>query len=67
MTVIHLTVDEARRILADQDSNTDPALALQAVAVWLRFEAIANPRLLRIVEDVESVALSLRNSPKPPP
>lgn len=54
-----MTLDEARKILADEDAS-DPALALEAIAVWARHNAIAEPRLLSVAEDLEGVAEDLR-------
>jgi hypothetical protein len=54
-----MTLQEARRILADDDTS-DPARAIEAVAVWLRFEGIADPKLLTIASDLESLVESMR-------
>ena len=54
-----MTLEEARRILAEQD-DSDPARAIEAVAVLLRFEGIADAKLLSIAESLESVVDSIR-------
>lgn len=56
-----LTLEEARRILADCDTS-DPARAIAAVAMVLRFEGIADAKLLPIAGQLESVADSLRGA-----
>lgn len=54
-----LTLEEARRIVAEQDM-CDPARTIAAVALVLRFNGIANAALLPIAGQLESVADSLR-------
>ena len=54
-----LTLEEARRILSECDTR-DPARAIEAVALVLRFEGIADTKLLPIAGQLESVADSLR-------
>lgn len=54
-----MTLEEARRILAERDTS-DPARAIEAVARVLRFEGIADPSLLTIAGQLESVVDSLR-------
>jgi hypothetical protein len=61
-----LTLEEARRIVAEQDMR-DPARAIAAVALVLRFEGIANAALLPIAGRLESVADSLRPVTKQTP
>jgi hypothetical protein len=53
-----MTLEEARRIVADQDES-DSARALEAVAVILRFEGIADARFLPIAERMEKLAAEL--------
>lgn len=54
-----MNIDEAHKILAEQDT-TDPARALEAVAAVARHWAIAHPSLLSVAEDLEQVAQELR-------
>lgn len=56
-----LTLQEARRIMANCDTS-DPARAIAAVALVLRFEGIADASLLPIAGQLESVAASLRKN-----
>ncbi len=55
-----MTLDEARAIVAAQD-DTDPARAMEAVTIVLRFNAISEPRLLAIAAITEEVAEQMRN------
>lgn len=54
-----LTLDEARRIVQAHDIS-DPALTIEAVALLLRFDGIADPTLLPIAGTLEQVADSMR-------
>jgi hypothetical protein len=53
-----MTLEEARRIVADQDAS-DPAQSLEAVAVIVRFEGIADARYLPIADRLEKLAAEL--------
>jgi hypothetical protein len=55
MTTQAPTLEEARAILAAGDS-ADSVMALEAIAVVLRFNAISDPKLLAIAEIIETVA-----------
>jgi hypothetical protein len=57
-----LTLPEARRIIAECETS-DPERAIEAVAVLLRFEGIADKKLIPIAEQLEGVARSLRAGP----
>lgn len=61
-----MTLDEARAIVAAED-DSDPARALEAVAMILRFNAISEPKLLDIAQTIEQVAGDLGRSESPPP
>lgn len=50
-----MDLQQARRIVAEEDAS-DPAMALTAVAVLLRFHGISDPRLVGIAESLEGVA-----------
>lgn len=49
-----MTLEEARRIVSEQDTS-DHIAAIEAVAVLLRFNGIADPSLLPIAQSLESV------------
>lgn len=53
-----ITLEEARRIVASEDAS-DPAKALEAVATVLRFNGIADQRLLPSAEALEASARKL--------
>lgn len=55
-----MNIEQARKILADENASTESAL--EEVAAWARFHGIANPRLLPIAESLEEVAQSLGES-----
>ena len=55
-----MTLEEARRIVADEDAS-DPIAAIEAVALVVRFEAIANRRLLPVAEEMEAVAQRMKD------
>ena len=49
-----MTLEEARRIVSEQDVS-NPAMAIEAVALVLRFEGIADPRLLPVAASLEGI------------
>jgi hypothetical protein len=53
-----MDLEQARRIVAEED-KFEPALALEAVAVILRFHGVSDPRFVGIAESLESVAAEL--------
>jgi hypothetical protein len=50
-----MNIDEARKILKNEDC-ADPKRALEAVAVVLRRQGLADRRFLKIAGDIESIA-----------
>jgi hypothetical protein len=60
----HMTIDEARAILASDD-DTETARSLEAVAVVLRFNGISEPRLIDIAKDIEEAVAELRDGGEP--
>ena len=50
-----MTLEDARRIVANEDAS-DPATALEAVAMIVLFNGIADPRLLPVADALEAAA-----------
>ena len=55
-----MDLTEARRILETQD-DSDPVKSLEAIAMVLRFNAISDPRLLKVTAIIEQVAGEMKD------